>query len=159
MKKLGIVIIVIVVLAIVGYGGYKVIHHYTKTVPPAQPTTMTIKTHVSPTSQVVQNTVYKMASNAKLGSYLTDLKGITLYTYAKDTAGVSNCTGKCLTLWPVYVAPSQTSTYPANVSIIKRTDGTLQYAWKGMPLYYFGQDKNPGDTKGQGVGGVWSVAK
>ena len=159
MKKLGIVIIVIVVLAIVGYGGYKVIHHYTKTVTQTQTTTMTTKLHVSPTSQTVQNAIYEMASNAKLGSYLTDLKGMTLYTYAKDTTGVSNCTGKCLTLWPAYVAPSQAGTYPANVRVIKRTDGTLQYTWKGIPLYYFAQDKNSGEVNGQGVGGVWNVAK
>ncbi len=154
MKKLGIVIVIILVLAVVGYGSYKLVHHFTKA-PVPTPTTL-----MSPTSAPqVQNTVYKMATDTKLGSYLTDLKGMTLYTYTKDTTGISNCTGKCLTIWPAYVAPSLTGTYSTNISVLKRTDGTLQYAWKGMPLYYYAQDKNPGDVNGQGVGNLWNVAK
>lgn len=114
-----------------------------------------------PTTQPtrVQNGVYKMVSKDKLGLVMTDLKGMTLYTYAKDTTGVSNCTGKCLANWPAYVAPSQTSNLPENISVITRPDGTLQYAWKGMPLYYFVKDGDSGDAYGDGVGGVWSVIK
>ena len=114
-----------------------------------------------PTSQPTQaqNGVYKMMSKDKLGVVMTDLKGMTLYTFAKDTTGVSNCTGKCLTNWPAYVAPSKTGTFPANISVITRPDDTLQYAWEGMPLYYFVKDGDSGDTYGNGVGGVWSVIK
>lgn len=109
-------------------------------------------------TQAMQNSVYKMMQKDKLGVVMTDPKGITLYTYAKDTTGVSNCTaGKCLQNWPPYTAQSQTGTFPANITVIKRSDGTLQYAWKGMPLYYFIKDKDSGDSYGNGVGGVWSV--
>jgi len=106
-----------------------------------------------------QNGVYKMMSKDKLGMVMTDPKGMTLYTFAKDTSGVSNCTGKCLTAWPAYVAPSQTSNVPANISLVKRPDGTFQYAWKGMPLYYYAKDGDSGDAYGNGIGGVWSVIK
>jgi predicted lipoprotein with Yx(FWY)xxD motif len=114
---------------------------------------------VKPT-QATQNGVYKMMNKEKLGMVMTDPKGMTLYTFANDTTGVSNCgAGKCLTNWPPYTAQSQTGTLPANISVIKRSDGTLQYAWKGMPLYYFTKDKDSGDAYGNGVGGVWSVVK
>ena len=107
----------------------------------------------------VQNSVYKMMSKDKLGNVMTDLKGMTLYTFAKDTTGTSNCTGQCLSNWPAYVAPSATGNLPADITVIKRSDGTLQYAWKGMPLYYYAKDGDSGDAYGNGIGGVWSVVK
>ncbi|HUM18196.1 MAG TPA: hypothetical protein VL086_21070, partial [Candidatus Nitrosotalea sp.] len=39
-----------------------------------------------------------MSSSA--GEVLTDAQGMTLYTYDKDTAGKSNCTGECAEYWP-----------------------------------------------------------
>jgi predicted lipoprotein with Yx(FWY)xxD motif len=45
------------------------------------------------------------------------------------------------------------------LTIIDRPDGTYQVANNGMPLYRWQGDKSPGDTTGNGVGGVWSVAK
>ena len=42
--------------------------------------------------------------------------------------------------------------------VISRDDGREQVTYNGLPLYYFANDKAPGDTKGQGVGGVWFVA-
>ena len=38
---------------------------------------------------------------------------------------------------------------------ITREDGKKQ----GMPLYYFARDAAPGDTKGDGVKEIWSLAK
>lgn len=110
-------------------------------------------------TQQTENSVYKMTAKDKLGTVMTDLNGITLYTYAKDTNGTSNCSGKCLEVWPSYTAQAGNGNFPENISVIKRGDGTLQYAWKGMPLYYYQKDKDSGDAYGDGVGGVWSVVK
>jgi len=166
MKAIWTVVIVIVVLGVLGYGGYRVYHHITYK-PAAAPVAMTQTTMkpkpteamAKPSSAMVENSVYKSASNPKLGTFMKDPKGMTLYINAKDTSGVSNCTGGCLAAWPVYKASSQTGTFPANITVIKRSDGTFQYAWKGMPLYYFTKDKDSGDAYGQGVAGVWSVVK
>jgi predicted lipoprotein with Yx(FWY)xxD motif len=42
---------------------------------------------------------------------------------------------------------------------ITRDDKSLQVTYNGLPLYYFKNDKAPGDTTGQGVGNAWSVVK
>ena len=36
-----------------------------------------------------------------------------------------------------------------------RPDGSVQATYDGVPLYRFAADKAPGDTSGQGVGGIW----
>ncbi|MFD2261151.1 hypothetical protein [Chelativorans composti] len=43
-------------------------------------------------------------------------------------------------------------------SVIKRKDGTSQWAYNGKPLYLWAGDKKPGETSGDGVGGVWHIA-
>jgi predicted lipoprotein with Yx(FWY)xxD motif len=35
----------------------------------------------------------------------------------------------------------------------------MQWAYNGRPLYLWQKDKKPGDVTGDGVGGVWHVAK
>jgi len=93
------------------------------------------------------------------GNYLVGSNGMTLYSYDKDTAGVSNCYDTCAEKWPPYAATNTSSTLPTNVSVVKRTDGSMMYAYKGMPLYFWVGDAKPGDTTGDGVGGVWHLVK
>jgi predicted lipoprotein with Yx(FWY)xxD motif len=88
-------------------------------------------------------------TDSKKGQYLADSKGMALYTYGADTSGVSNCTGSCLAAWPVYEATS-TDNLPANVTVVTRSDGTKQYAYKGMPLYYYTGD-SAGQINGDGI--------
>jgi predicted lipoprotein with Yx(FWY)xxD motif len=89
-------------------------------------------------------------TSSSLGQYLADGQGKTLYTYGGDTAGKSNCTGSCLTDWPVYTSTTTTN-LPANVTVINRSDNTKQYAYKGLPLYYFSGDTSAGMVTGDGV--------
>ena len=97
------------------------------------------------------------------GPYLVGPNGMSLYVFANDTEGVSNCNGGCLQNWPALAVPANLEVTGADeltstVATITRDDGTLQVTYNGMPLYYFAGDKLPGDTKGNGVGGVWSLA-
>jgi predicted lipoprotein with Yx(FWY)xxD motif len=81
---------------------------------------------------------------------------MTLYTFDNDVAGsgVSNCTGTCLTTWPALtVAAGDTPTGGAGVTgtlgTITRTDnGARQVTYNGLPLYFYVNDKAPGDTNG-----------
>ncbi|MDI1244493.1 MAG: hypothetical protein PSV24_03720 [Rhodoferax sp.] len=86
--------------------------------------------------------------------------GMTLYTFDKDAAGSgkSVCNGPCATNWPPLMA-AQGESASADFSIITRDDGSKQWAVKGKPVYYWVKDSKPGDTTGDGVNGVWQVAK
>ena len=95
------------------------------------------------------------ASGAKI---YTDAKGMTLYTFDKDEAGKSNCYDKCATNWPPFMAPADAMA-EGEWTIVERTDGSKMWAYDGKPLYTFVKDQKAGDVTGEGVGGVWHIAK
>ena len=88
---------------------------------------------------------------------LTDSKGMTLYIWDKDTAGVSNCYDKCAVNWPPLLAAADAKA-DGEFTLVDRTDGTKVWAHEGMPLYLWIKDTKPGDTTGDGVGGTWHTA-
>lgn len=105
--------------------------------------------------------VVNISQNTALGSILVDGAGMTLYKYANDTSGTSTCSAACLANWPPLLATSAvtagTGLASTDFSTAMTTDGRTMVTYKGSPLYYFKNDVNPGDTKGNGTGGVWSV--
>jgi len=89
---------------------------------------------------------------------LVDGKGMTLYTFARDSAGKSNCNGRCAENWPPLLA-GENAMAMGDWTVVMRDDGSKMWAYKGMPLYTFRRDANPGDTTGEGMGnGAWKVA-
>lgn len=99
----------------------------------------------------------KTATTA-LGDVLTGENGMTLYTFKKDAAGVSNCNDECAKNWPPLAATAEDKADGA-YNIITRKDGSMQWAKDGMALYFWVKDVKPGDTTGQGVKEMWNVAK
>lgn len=91
-----------------------------------------------------------------LGDVLTDEAGMTLYIFTRDMAGVSNCSGGCAANWPPFMAADD-ATAGGKFSLVTRGDGGQQWAYEGMPLYYWVGDSKPGDVTGQGVNNVWFV--
>jgi predicted lipoprotein with Yx(FWY)xxD motif len=87
---------------------------------------------------------------------LTDAKGMTLYTYDKDTAGVPTCTGACAIAWPPAKAPKGAKA-SGGMTVIAARGGNF-WAYNGHPLYRYAKDRKPGDVTGDGVGGVWHAA-
>jgi predicted lipoprotein with Yx(FWY)xxD motif len=85
-------------------------------------------------------------------------KGMTLYTYDQDKAGTSTCVDQCAVNWPPVMA-TKTDKPVGDLTIIKRPDGTLQWADNGKPLYTFIKDKKPGDMTGDKMKDVWHVVK
>lgn len=86
--------------------------------------------------------------------------GRTLYTFARDVAGSgkSACVDACAANWPPLTVAA-TAVPLGDYSIVTRADGSKQWAFKGMPLYYFAKDTKAGDKLGDGVAGNWRVAR
>ena len=107
-----------------------------------------------------ENYTVQVHQDAKLGAFLTNDKGMTLYQFKKDSPNNTVCYDACAKAWPPFTA-NGALTLPDGVSgslgTITRKDGTTQVTYNGTPLYYYAPDKNPGDVKGQGVGKVWFV--
>lgn len=96
---------------------------------------------------------------ATKGGMFVDAKGMTLYTFDKDTSGKSACNGPCATNWPPLVVADGAKA-SGDWSIIVRDDGLKQWAYKGKPLYTWTKDTKPGDTTGDGfLNGAWHIAK
>ena len=90
------------------------------------------------------------------GTVLTSPTGMTLYTYDKDAKDTSNCYGECAEYWPPVKADAADKPV-GDLGIVKRKDGSLQWADGGKPLYTFVNDKKPGDVTGNNMKGVWHV--
>jgi predicted lipoprotein with Yx(FWY)xxD motif len=93
------------------------------------------------------------------GTALTNTNGISLYTFDKDTEGKSACIGPCVANWPVLKAEVGDQAID-NYTIIKRDDGSRQWAYKSKPLYTFVKDQKAGDITGDGfLNGLWHLAR
>jgi predicted lipoprotein with Yx(FWY)xxD motif len=102
--------------------------------------------------------------HGRLGTFLVDGSGRTLYRFLRDTGRKSRCTGACASFWP----PVTTSERPeaeggAKASMLgtsRRSNGVKQVTYGGRPLYRYSGDGKPGQTSGQGLsafGARWYV--
>ncbi|MFE5867365.1 hypothetical protein ACFQ6V_01795 [Streptomyces roseifaciens] len=115
------------------------------------------------TKPEAQRWVQLSASKAgSLNPVVVNGAGFTLYRFDKDTANPSKstCNGECASTWPPVVVAQGGRIFldgvdKSKVGTVKRDDGTLQVTVGGWPVYRFGKDTKPGETKGQGVGGTW----
>ncbi len=100
-------------------------------------------------------------ANTKLGKYLISYNGMPLYTFANDHGTASTCYGTCAQNWPPYLVGAEDNVHnvKAGVDTIVRTNGTIQVTYNGHPLYFYAEDTSASGPTGNGVGGVWYVAK
>jgi predicted lipoprotein with Yx(FWY)xxD motif len=40
---------------------------------------------------------------------------------------------------------------------VQRSNGSLQWAYRGKPVYYYTGDRAKGDARGNGLEGVWHI--
>jgi predicted lipoprotein with Yx(FWY)xxD motif len=102
------------------------------------------------------------AASSSLGTILVNSQGMTLYHLSGEQDGKFICTGSaCLGVWHPLIAPSSSTPggEVGSLGTVKRPEGTLQVTYKGAPLYTFAQDKQAGETNGQGIKdvGTWSA--
>ena len=117
---------------------------------------------VAPAVAAPVNTI-DLASREGLGDYLVDQDGMTLYYFASDNPKSENsrCGDSCIQYWPPFhtgqiIIPMELSSF--DFDTIYREDGTAQITYRGWPLYYYTNDYNPGDIRGQGINDAWFVA-
>lgn len=116
----------------------------------------------SPTATAAGVATVMLREAGDLGPVLTDGEGRTLYLFEADKSEKSTCNDACAAAWP----PLTTSGEPkagekADAKLLgttERADGDTQVTYNGHPLYYFQNDKKPGDTTGhdvEGFGAEW----
>lgn len=91
---------------------------------------------------------------------LVNPAGMTLYTFDKDPADATKsvCNGPCATNWPP-LAADKGAAASGDWKPISRDDGSMQWSYKGKPVYLWAKDMKPGDRSGDGVNGVWRIAR
>lgn len=99
-------------------------------------------------------------AETSLGQILVDGRGHTVYLFTPDNVGKKSvCTGPCTEVWvPLRPDGEQAAGDGVDASLIatiNRPDGSKQVTYKGHPLYTMIEDEQPGEVKGQSVGGVW----
>lgn len=127
------------------------------------PASSSSQASTTPSSGEGASATVKTASNATLGTtMLVDTRGMTLYSLSGEQNGKFICTSaSCLQVWhPVAASAGSAPTGSVgSLGTVKRPDGTSQVTYKGMPLYTFTQDQQPGEVRGQGLKdvGTWSA--
>lgn len=148
MKKNSTMLIGLIVVIIVAIGAYAIFHKSSSTSSSTNAYgTTTPATTTKPAA--TKSGIIQVKTSSSVGQYLADSNGNALYTYGGDKAGVSNCSGACVANWPIY-KPGSTTSLPTNVTVITRSDGSSQYAYKDLPLYTFTGD-SAGQVTGDGV--------
>jgi len=101
------------------------------------------------------------ADNADFGTILTDAEGNTLYLFEQDQGTTSSCTTGCSSTWPALTAtgtPTAGNGVDAGLlGTAKQSDGSMQVTYNGHLVYRYSGDTAPGQTNGEGIGGVWFV--
>ncbi|MGE7941659.1 hypothetical protein ACQKNB_06175 [Lysinibacillus xylanilyticus] len=119
-----------------------------------------VQTEQTKTEQAPADSL-QLLKNDKVGEYLADSQGKTLYYFKKDEAEKSNCSGDCLATWPAFT--QEDFAVPEGFdkkdfgTITRADNGKKQVTYKGFPLYYFAKDQQKGDVNGQGVKDVWFI--
>jgi predicted lipoprotein with Yx(FWY)xxD motif len=93
------------------------------------------------------------------GWMFTDRAGMTLYVSDRDiTPGKSECNAGCAVGWPPLLAQPEAAPH-GKWSLVRRADGTQQWAYDAKPLYRYAKDAYPGARFGERPENeVWHVA-
>ena len=82
--------------------------------------------------------------------------GYSLYTFSKDSNGISSCYGLCSIRWPPVIVSnlisidSQSPLNTTSFTLSRRKKGLMQVNYNNSPLYYFIWDLPYKNPKGNG---------
>jgi predicted lipoprotein with Yx(FWY)xxD motif len=126
---------------------------------PQSPATAATPTSSTPAAQPSGSNVSVISTNhTQDGTLITAIDGRTAYYFQPDKnssaahAKSSTCYNACATVWPPVLAtatPSASGSAKASlIGLTKRTDGTMQVTYNGLPLYYYAADQKAGQVTG-----------
>jgi len=123
----------------------------------ARPTPIKTASLSGLTSLMGNQTILSVTENNEvLTPFRSHKDGFTLYTFDLDKINTSECSGDCINAWPPLLADEGAiETAPYSLILNNRT---LQWAYKGKPLYFFIGDEAAGDNKGDEINDVWHTA-
>jgi len=86
---------------------------------------------------------------------------MTLYYRTTDAPPTTVCSGGCASAWPPLLVsgtstPTSSTSLSGKLSVQADANG-MQVEYNGHPLYTFSGDSAPGQTNGEGIGGIWHV--
>jgi predicted lipoprotein with Yx(FWY)xxD motif len=117
----------------------------------------------APSAAAMTDTI-NVATDSSGGQFIVATNGMPLYLFTPDGDDMSTCKDTCAANWPAYtvadgVTPTAGAGVTGTVGTFKRDDGTMQVTINKQPLYFFANDKAPGDTNGQGLNEVWYLVQ
>lgn len=147
----------LVTIALLGSGALLAGCTAEDTAPNESPPATTDASTASPAGQDGETQV--MTAESDLGTILVDGEGMALYLFTQDSPGETTCFDECLAAWPALTgeATAGEGADEAKLGSIEREDGTIQTTYDEWPLYYYVEDAESGDLKGQGLNDVWYV--
>lgn len=102
--------------------------------------------------------------HSRFGRVLFDRSGHALYVFTRERTRRPRCYGACAEAWPpLLVEREPAAGSGARRSLIgttRRRDGMRQATYRGRPLYYYVDDRDPGQILCHDVvefGGTWLV--
>ncbi len=107
-----------------------------RTLPPTTPPGVTLV-------EVVRE--LSASSDQVLWTRLGDANGGTLFWSQNDTAGVANCVDACAKEFHPLLGSPPASTLDS-WSLVRRSNGSLQWAYQGHPLYTWSREQEPGEV-------------
>jgi predicted lipoprotein with Yx(FWY)xxD motif len=104
-------------------------------------------------------------TQTKLGRFLVDGRGRTLYLFTGESADTIVCKSNylsCTKSWPPFFTTGKPragrGVNARLLTTVRRTKPAgVQVVYNKHPLYYFSGDSKPGDTFGQAYLGIWYV--
>jgi len=103
----------------------------------------------------------KTMQDPTYGTILTDGQGNTLYLFETDQGTKTSCTTGCSSTWPALTVTGQPTAGAgvdaSKLGSAKQDDGSMQVTYNGHLVYRYSGDTAPGQTNGEGIGGVWFV--
>jgi len=101
-------------------------------------------------------------AQTSVGTVLVTSQGFTVYLFAIDKPGKSNCnSAECVKFWPPLkgnASAASGANLPGKFGTITRADGSSQATYDKHPLYLYKGDTAPGQVRGNAInisGGLW----